>query len=359
MNTQPQLTRDQIEAFGAELDALRQHVASQLGERDARYIRGIVRIARGSAITGRCLLMFGVTPVSWTFGVAALSTAKILENMEIGHNVMHGQYDWMNDAALCSQTYEWDNVCDSGQWRHYHNYEHHTFTNILGKDRDIGYDVLRMSSAQPWRPHHLAQPLLYAGLATLFQWGVGLHDLDLPHALEPGVDREELGRKWGEFRRKAARQLFKDYVFFPLLALANAPRVLLGNAAANLVRNVWTNVIIFCGHFPEGTRVYSDAESRNESRADWYLRQLHGSANIEGGRAFHVLTGHLSHQIEHHLFPDLPAHRYPEIANQVRAICARYELPYNTGGFWKQYGSVVKNVFKYALPNRASQPALA
>jgi linoleoyl-CoA desaturase len=135
--------------------------------------------------------------------------------------------------------------------------------------------------------------------------------------------------------------------------------VLLGNLAANLVRNVWTNVIIFCGHFPDGARVYTEEETRNESRGDWYLRQIQGSANIEGGHAFHIFTGHLSHQIEHHLFPDLPAHRYAEISPRVRAICGEYGISYNTGGFWKQYGSVVKNIFKYALPTGAPRPVPA
>jgi linoleoyl-CoA desaturase len=138
--------------------------------------------------------------------------------------------------------------------------------------------------------------------------------------------------------------------------------VFLGNLAANGIRNVWTNVIIFCGHFPEGTRVYTQEETRNETRGDWYIRQMSGSANIEGGSWFHVLTGHLSHQIEHHLFPDIPAHRYPDIAPKVQAICEKYGLGYNTGSFWKQYGSVLKSIFKHALPTRrprAMQPALA
>jgi linoleoyl-CoA desaturase len=353
------MTREETAAFGTELDAIRQEVLADLGERDARHIRRMVRLARGSAIAGRSLLMFGFTPISWTLGVGALAMAKILDNMEIGHNVLHGQYDWMNDPTLDSQTFEWDNVCDSAQWRHYHNYEHHTFTNILGKDRDVGYGLLRVSPEQRWQPGHLVQPLSNVVLSLLFQWGVGLHDLDLTGALAGKADGPVLRRKAGEFLRKAGRQVYKDYVFFPLLALWNAPRVLAGNLAANLVRNVWTNVIIFCGHFPEGARVYTLEETRDETRGDWYLRQLQGSANIEGGRLFHVMTGHLSHQIEHHLFPDLPAHRYAEIAPRVQALCAKYEIPYNTGSFWRQYGSVLAKLFRYALPARSPEPALA
>jgi fatty acid desaturase len=366
VNPAHRLTREQIDDIGRELDSLREEVLADLGEEDAEHIRGVVRLARGSAIAGRTLLMFGFTPASFGVGVVALSAAKILENMEIGHNVLHGQYDWMNDPTLDSQTYEWDIVCDASQWRHYHNYEHHTFTNVLGKDRDVGYGIIRISDAQYWKPKHLLQPVSNVLLSLLFQWGVGLHDMDPVRVLASSRDdeetetrRAEFPAKWRQFLGKAGRQLFKDYVLFPLLAPWNAPRVLAGNLAANAIRNVWTNVIIFCGHFPEGTRVFTREETEVESRGDWYLRQMQGSANIEGGSWFHVMTGHLSHQIEHHLFPDIPAWRYPQLAPRVRELCERYGLPYNTGSFGEQYGSVLARIMRYALPPVFTQPAPA
>ncbi|MGH8105749.1 MAG: fatty acid desaturase family protein, partial [Arenimonas sp.] len=127
---------------------------------------------------------------------------------------------------------------------------------------------------------------------------------------------------------------------------------LLGNLIANLIRNVWTNAIIFCGHFTENVQTYSRTEVENETRGQWYLRQIQGSSNLEGGRWFHLLTGHLSHQIEHHLFPDLPAPRYAEIAPRVKEICERYGVHYNTGGFWKQYFGVLVRIVKHAWPTR-------
>jgi fatty acid desaturase len=354
------LSPEQIESLAAELDAIRAEVVADLGERDAAHIRSMVRLARWNAIAGRGLLMFGVTPVSWVAGVSALGLAKILENMEIGHNVMHGQYDWMNDETLDSQTYEWDNVCDGDDWRHSHNFLHHTYTNILGKDRDVGYGLLRVADEQHWSPKHAIQPLSNVALSVLFQWGVGVHDLDVARRFATPEGRSELREQSGPFLRKAGRQLFKDYVFFPAIALGNAPRVLLGNLTANLARNVWSNVIIFCGHFPDGTKVFTEEETANETRGEWYLRQMEGSANIEGSRWFHILSGHLSHQIEHHLFPDLPAPRYAEIAPRVRAICEKYGLHYNTGSFWKQYGSVLGGLTRRALPSAAPKhPELA
>jgi linoleoyl-CoA desaturase len=162
----------------------------------------------------------------------------------------------------------------------------------------------------------------------------------------------EFRQRMRPFQRKAGRQLFKDYVLFPALAFWQWPRVLLGNLVANGIRNVWTNAIIFCGHFTEDAQTYTRKEVENETRGQWYLRQIHGSSNLEGSHTFHLLTGHLSHQIEHHLFPDLPAPRYAEIAPRVRAICARYGVHYNSGGFWKQYAGVLVRLFRHAMPTR-------
>ena len=129
---------------------------------------------------------------------------------------------------------------------------------------------------------------------------------------------------------------------------------LAGNVTANLVRNVWSFTIIFCGHFPEGTHEFTEEETENESRGQWYYRQLLGSANLSGSRPFHILAGNLSFQIEHHLFPDLPANRYAEISDEVREICERYGIPYNVGPLGKQFGSVVKKICRLALPDRRS-----
>ena len=346
----PQLTPEQLDAFGRELDAIRERVIADLGERDAAYIRRVIKAQRGLEIGGRGLLELGFLPPAWLAGTVALSLSKILDNMEIGHNVMHGQYDWMNDEAVNGQAFEWDSACPSEQWRHSHNYMHHTHTNILGKDRDIGYGVLRMSEDQKWHPYYLGNPAYAVLLALLFQWGVALHDLEVERLntgkAKWGDKREMLGAIW----RKGRRQALKDYALFPLLAGPGAPFTFAGNMTANAVRNVWAFMIIFCGHFPEGTHEFTEEECEGESRGQWYVRQLLGSANLTGGQLFHIMSGNLSHQIEHHLFPDLPAHRYAELAVEVREICARYGLPYNSGPLHKQFGSVVKKIVKLALP---------
>jgi NADPH-dependent stearoyl-CoA 9-desaturase len=346
------LTPEQIESFGEELDAIRQRVLADRGEYDANYIRKVIRAQRGLEVAGRGLLWAGVFPPAWIAGTAALSLSKILDNMEIGHNVMHGQYDWMNDPALSGKQFEWDNACPADQWRHSHNYMHHTHTNIVGKDRDIGYGVLRMSEDQKWRPYYLGNPVYATLLALLFQYGVAVHDLEVEELTTGKVKLADKRKLLGGIWKKVRRQTLKDYVIFPALSGPFFLFPLAGNATANLVRNVWSFTIIFCGHFPEGTHEFTEEETENESRGEWYYRQLLGSANLSGSRPFHILSGNLSFQIEHHLFPDLPANRYAEISTEVREICERYGIPYNVGPLGKQFGSVVKKICRLALPDR-------
>ena len=155
----------------------------------------------------------------------------------------------------------------------------------------------------------------------------------------------------GDIWRKVRGQTLKDYVLFPLLSGPSLPFVLAGDASANLARNLWSFTIIFCGHFPDGTQQFSEEQAEDETRGEWYYRQLLGSANLTGGKLFHILAGNLSFQIEHHLFPDLPAHRYAEISTEVSEITERYRIPYNTGPLHRQFGSVVRKIGKLALPS--------
>ncbi|HEU4811571.1 MAG TPA: acyl-CoA desaturase, partial [Nocardioides sp.] len=289
---------------------------------------------------------------AWIAGAALLGVAKILENMEIGHNVMHGQWDWMNDPEIHSSTWEWDTAQPAEQWKHSHNYIHHQFTNVLGHDNDIGYGILRMAREQRWHPANLGQPVYNALLATLFQWGVALHDLDLEAIRKGKKDPQEMKRQLRQIARKGRNQILKDYVVYPALSGKQWKSTLKANATANLARNLWSYMIIFCGHFPDGALHFTEEELEDETRPEWYLRQMLGSANFEGGRTLHVLSGSLGFQIEHHLFPDLPSNRYPEIAVKVRALCDKYDIPYTTGPLHKQYGQALRTIMKLSLPNR-------
>ncbi len=351
------MTYEQLDEFGTELDAIRQRVLDDLGQADANYIRRVIRVQQGAEVLGRIAILAGVFNL-WVLGagVVLLGLSKILENMEIGHNVMHGQYDWMNDPMIDGRRYEWDNVAPAQDWKHGHNFLHHTYTNIHGKDRDIGYGLLRIDEDQLWYPNHRFNLPLAFLLMLFFEWGVMYHGIELDEYLSGKMSKDEFTTRKRRAYAKVRRQLFKDYVLYPVIACALipfvgwwAPLAVLGATfVANIIRNIWTFLIIFCGHFPAEVESFAEEDAENESRGQWYLRQLLGSANISGSRAFHVLSGNLSHQIEHHLFPDIPARRYPAVAREVKVLVARYGLHYNTGRMSKQLWSVASQLASYS-----------
>ena len=381
------LTEQQIEELAREFDAIHDRVFEDLGERDRRYIESMIAMHRRLLVVSRVVLLGSHSWPAWAGGTAALSLAKILENMEIGHNVLHGQWDWMNDPYINSSTWDWDTASTSEAWKHSHNYVHHTFTNIRGKDKDLGYEIMRIDPHQKWNPVYLFQPFYNLLLASFFEWGVAAHDLDF-EAIRTGTKtKEQIKRELKGMAGKARSQIVKDYIAWPLIsglasAAAEAGRSRFArkrrwndvakeslerglqtlrstqkaNFAANMVRNIWSYSIIFCGHFPDQTYTFSEEEAEGESRGGWYVRQLCGAANIEGGPMFHVASGNLGYQVEHHLFPDMPSTRYAEIAPRVKEICERYDLPYNTGPFGQQLGMVQRTILRLALPGGKPRP---
>ncbi len=344
------LTPTDLDALAAELDAIRAEVRADLGERDAAYIRRVIATQRGLEVGGRVVLLFSRRRPALVAGTALLTVAKVLENMEIGHNVMHGQWDWMNDPRIHSSTWEWDAASTAESWKRSHNMQHHTYTNVVGKDRDLGYSAMRVDPAQPWKPVYLAQPLYGLAMAATFEWGIALYDMELDAVRRGEKSSAQAKAEIAAFARKAVRQLGKDYVVFPLLAGRSARGALAGTFVANVLRNVWVHTIVFMGHIPEGAETFSEEQVSTETRGDWYVRQMVGSCNLEGTPLFHLMTGNLSFQIEHHLFPDLPTSRYAAIAPRVQAVCERYGLAYNTGRLGRQYRSVAKKILRLSLP---------
>ena len=344
------LTAEDVEALSTELDAIRRDITDSLGERDATYIHRTIAFQRGLDAAARLVIHASRTRVGWVLGTTALAVAKSVENMEIGHNVSHGQWDWMNDPEIHSSTWEWDMAGLSSQWQYSHNYRHHVFSNVIGMDDDLGFGVIRITRDQPWKPDNLLQPLRNLLLAATFEWGIALHGL-YSEQERAGTAAEKSGHTRALIG-KIVRQTGKDYLLFPALSGRRWRRTLKANLTANLLRNLWAYVVIFCGHFPDGAEKFTPTELENETRAEWYLRQMLGTANFRAGPVLAFLSGNLCYQIEHHLFPDLPSNRYPEIATRVRVLCEKYDLPYTTGSLARQYLLTLRTIHKLALPDR-------
>ena len=264
------LAPEQIEEIGREFGQLHDEVFDDLGDRDAHYIRSMIALHRRLALGGRVLLLPSLFPPAWLAGAVVLSLAKILENMEIGHNVMHGQWDWMNDPVINSS--EWD------------------------------------------------APLYNLLLMAFFEWGVALHDLDFTAVRAGEKSWQDVVRGFGGVLGKARRQTVKDYIAWPQ------------------------------------TYTFTPEQYESENDGGRYVRQLLGAANIDGSPLFHVISGNLGYQVEHHLYPDMPSTRYGEIAPRVREICQRYDLHYNTGPFLQQLAMVQRTILRLAFPGGKPRP---
>jgi linoleoyl-CoA desaturase len=348
------LTPEDIEQLGRELDAIRAEVIASRGADDAAYIRKLIKTQRSLELGSRVVLLASIFPPAWLLGTAGLSVAKILENMEIGHNVLHGQWDWMRDPKIHSTTWEWDMATPAKDWQHSHNELHHTYTNVIGKDNDLGYGIARVDEEQPWHPMYLGQPLWNFINAVFFEYGIAAYDLELGATIKKKKLKDpEFQRRLKGVLRKIRKQATKDYLVHPALSIPTGSFLptLAANFTANVVRNLWSNSIILCGHFPEGVETFEKRSIDGETKGEWYLRQMLGAANISGGKAMHVMSGNLSHQIEHHLFPDLPSNRYAEIAPSVKALFDKYGLNYHAAPFPKQLYSAWHKVVRLSLPN--------
>ena len=342
------LTDVDLDSLSNELDTIRRDIEDQRGERDWRYIHRVIALQRGLEIGARVVLTGSRRRPVWILGTSMLACSKVLENMELGHNISHGQWDWMNDPEIHSNTWEWDMVGHSAQWRYSHNYRHHLYTNVLGMDEDIGYRLLRVTTDQPWRWAYLLTPLRNLVLAATFEWGIALHGLHSERLRDETPDAVAAERR--KFLAKSARQLGKDYVLFPALSLRRWRRTLAANATANVLRNLWVYVNIICGHIPDGAETFDPAVVKDETRGEWYLRQILGTANFNAGPLLAFSGGHLCYQIEHHLFPDLPSNRLPEVSVRVRELCEKYDLPYNTASLPRQYFRTQRIIHGLALP---------
>ncbi|HEV7421495.1 MAG TPA: fatty acid desaturase, partial [Mycobacterium sp.] len=210
---------------------------------------------------------------------------------------------------------------------------------------------------QRWKPFNLYGNLLFNTLLAIgFEWGVGLQHLELGKISKGRDDRQATMKRVREFGVKAGHQVAKDYVAWPAVTSlspgATFKSTLKANAVANVIRNVWANAVIFCGHFPDGADKFTKTDMVGETKGQWYLRQMLGSANFEGGWLLRFMSGNLCHQIEHHLYPDLPSNRLHEISVRVKEVCDKYDLPYTTGSFAVQYGKTWRTIAKLSLPNK-------
>jgi linoleoyl-CoA desaturase len=360
LHTRPELYRlsdeERYRHFGEELDALKCRVFGRVGKEDVAYVQKLNRFSQTMEIVGRALIHFSLEPFSFLTGVAALWVHKQLQTAEIGHTVLHGTYDRLPGAEkFGSKTFRWDAPIDEEAWRYAHNVRHHGGTNIAGKDPDVHFGPIRLTSQTPWSPSHrfqlaMAIAFVFPNFAFLVgSHACGINDAIFDHghpektAILPDRSRGSVRGAWRKGLRKYVPYYLYNYGAFPALAGPFFWKVLLGNWLAETMRNVYSAATIFCGHVGEDVKSYRE-ETRAHGRGQWYAMQVEAANDFEVPWVLSVLCGGLDLQIEHHLFPQLAPQRLREIAPAVREICQRWGVEYKTDTWGRTLGKALSYV---------------
>jgi len=352
----------------AELDELYQATRAQVGAEDLAHIRRVARYSRAIKERSKELLKDSRSPGSFQRGVVLHMLHVLLEFSELGHNILHGSYDHLEDCGeFHSERWKWDFVADVDEWKVMHHQNHHPFTNIVGKDHDLGYSFLRMLPGQDWWGHHAAQPLLVAGMLAFH-----LHYFTIYTAISAARVQSRPWLRPETFRRSAKhvrRHIASAYVREPLQARSRFLRVLAGNYAGTAMGYGFTAALLLLEHHAENVELFADPGT-SETPDDYYKRQILGTTNFTSSPSldeklqrlledevpfadrppFEVFYGGLTTHLEHHLFPDLPCNRQRQITSQVEAICRRHDLPYNVVQFDSWVPSALRAVVKLCLP---------
>jgi linoleoyl-CoA desaturase len=316
-------------------------------------VRRLNRLSRALEVAGAALHL-SLDPITFGLGVGALWVHKQLQAAEIGHTALHGAYDRLPGAeAFHSARFRWDIPIDEASWRDSHNRRHHGHTNVGGRDPDLDFGPVRLTTETPWEPHHRWQvPFTLLVVVPNFTALINAHVTGLYDAAQ-NPDGPEVRSAWLRARRKYARYYLRNYVLFPALAGPFFPKVLLGNWLAEVLRDTWSAATIFCGHV--GDEVQSCPEgTRAGSRGRWYAMQVEATRDLDVGGWISVLCGGLDLQIEHHLFPKLPPQRLREIAPEVREICERHGVRYRRTPWRAALGEVYRRLVALSRPDGLS-----
>ena len=347
----PFATDDQrIASFATAIDALRREVEARVGAADVAHIQRVRAVSSTAEVIGRALIHISFEPVSFSVGVLALSTHKLLELIEIGHTVLHGTYDRVpGGEAFRSEGFRWKAPIDEASWRMAHNVRHHQYTNVAGRDPDLDFGGLRLSERVTRRGLHRLQPvsnlLTWFGFANAINLhATGVLDVYLRHEkprVLPDRSLRSAVQAHRRFLRKALRYYGREYVLFPALAGPFFWKTLLGNVISDVVRDVYAGATIYCGHV--GATDYPP-DARAKGRGAFYVMQVEAACDFEVPLPLAILCGGLERQIEHHVFPRLPPNRLREIAPRMQEICEEHGVRYRTGSWPQRLRSVVRTL---------------
>ncbi|KAA0016771.1 fatty acid desaturase [Antrihabitans cavernicola] len=335
-------------SLATDVAELYERTRARMGDEDLEHIRTVAAYSQAIKKCSRELLQQGGSADAMRRGVVLYALHSLLEFSELGHNILHGSYDHLSNCGeFHSDRWVWDFNIDPHEWKVMHHQNHHPFTNITDKDHDLGYSIVRLQPGQDWYAHHVVQLALIApALLSSMSYYMGVYTA-------MSAARTE-GRKvlrpstFPATSNIIAQHASRDYVREPFAAGPRLLHTALGNALGATLGHMAVFFLVALEHHAPNVELFHDP-GPGETPDQYYERQIRGTTNFERSERFdnwlqfiladvdfpnppdfRIFYGGLDTHLEHHLFPDLPPNRQREIQDDVRDLCARHGLPYNT-----------------------------
>ncbi len=282
-------------------------------------------------ITLLVLSLYSVTHFHPIITIVLFATT-IMRSTFVAHDLIHGQY-FSSRETNKSISYIFANGImgiSRSWWENKHNFLHHTYTNIIGKDMDIdaaGGAFTKKYHYPKW--FHNYQHILFWPLLSLLYFVFWIQSLNF--VIRKGY--------WGEVAGIAVNALIAVYVVYSL-DINTALIILLG---MYMLWASWFGAVIITNHL--GLEMFPEEEYKNFT---WLELQNRTSRNVRGGKLIHWFYGGLNTQVEHHLYPKAARFYLLKAAEITEEFCREHGITYITATPWETY----KEIYYYLKNNR-------
>ncbi|MFG6198523.1 fatty acid desaturase family protein [Nonomuraea sp. JJY05] len=231
-----------------------------------------------------------------------------------------------------------------GWWTTKHN-RHHANPNHEDHDPDVSPAVIVWSEEQVARsiglPRFLAkyQAYWFFPLLTLEAWH--LHIASVKALLKP-----EAKRRGAELTMLATHFVLYFGLVFTILPVGKALLFLIVHQG---LFGIYLGSTFAPNH--KGMPILTA-----EDKLDFLRKQVLTSRNVRGGLFTDVALGQLNYQIEHHLFPNMPAPNLRRAQPIVERYCAEIGVDYLQTGLIESYGQALRHLHEVGAALRRPLP---
>jgi fatty acid desaturase 2 (delta-6 desaturase) len=212
-------------------------------------------------------------------------------------------------------------------WISSHN-RHHASPQHLGYDADLNtlpamaFDAITARMGKPVWLQFQAWTFEFSTWLVVFYWKVYLHPVAIwrKKALWDGLFLIGHYAIW--------------YHYFSYMGIGG---MIFSHLVWGSVAGMYLFTNFALSHTHKEVLIHADNE-------DWVRSAVLRTVNVKHSLLVNWWMGYLNMQIEHHLFPNMPQFRHPQIAARIKALCVKHNLQYDERGYWETCHAMFKNL---------------